>query len=317
MRKSTLLAWSSALLLGATSASYAAGGWIGIHLEPPKGVQVGDVIKESPADKSGLQRGDVILRLNDREVVSLSQFSMEIQRLDPGSEVTLSVHRKNEIKNVKVKLDNGAEHAYALPNMNPGTPYDPSPFAFNRSPLPLKPFGSVGPAHSHDYQTRLKSAWSMLEAYERIAEEKKLGEKGSQFSGEIRGLLNQAQQMFDKYQINEGMSQVEVAYNKMQDALIRMRKGETLVQSKKFPSPEVEYVYELGSNNVFQMLLEQALNVQSLSPESAARIEEARALRGKAEESAAKQEFKTGIGQLEQSTAILTELLRKAGLDIP
>ena len=38
----------------------------------------------------------------------------------------------------------------------------------------------------------------MLEAYERIAEEKKLGDKGKQVGGEIRDLLNQAQKYFDK-----------------------------------------------------------------------------------------------------------------------
>ncbi|MBF0339793.1 MAG: PDZ domain-containing protein [Magnetococcales bacterium] len=321
----TFLALSSAILLGGAQASHAAGGWIGLHPEQPQGVLVGDIIKESPADKSGLQRGDVILRLNDEAIRDPLQFSTEIHRLNPGAEVTLTVQRKNEVKTIKVKLESVADHVCCNAPPAPGSvgggvgvgDHSYSPFAFNRSVVPVRPFGAIGAAHSHDYETRLKSTWSMLEAYERIAEEKKLGDPGKKLSGEIRGMLQQAQGLLDKYRLNEGMSVVESAYRKVQDALIQVRKGETLVQPRNFPNPEAEYVYELGSNNVFLMLLEPVTNAKGLAPDGMARIEEARALRGKAEENAARKEFKAGIGQLEQSTAILTELLRRTGLDIP
>ncbi|MBF0126129.1 MAG: PDZ domain-containing protein [Magnetococcales bacterium] len=304
-----LLALSAALLLfGPVQTIHAAGGWLGVHPEHPRGVQVGDVIKDSPADKSGLTRGDLILRLNGRDLTSISQFSMEIYRADPGSEVTLTILRNGETKEIKTKLDNVAGHNYALPNTG-SAQSQPA----NRLPA----IGPVGPGHTHDFQTRLKSAWSMLEAYERIAEEKKLGEKGKQISTDIRAMLTQAQQFLDKYQVNEGVPLMERAYAKAQNALIQVRKGETLIQSLSFPTPEAEYIYELGRNNVFQMFLEQALNSQGISPESTPQIEEARALRNKAEGNAGKKEFKAGIEQLEQSTNLLTELLRKAGLDIP
>ncbi|MBF0213291.1 MAG: PDZ domain-containing protein [Magnetococcales bacterium] len=322
MKKSafTLGLLSSALLLGATRTVDAAGGWLGVHPEPPLGVHVSDVIKDSPADKCGLQRGDIIMRLNGQDLMNVSQFSMEIYRLDPGTEVTLSVHRKGEVKEIKTKLDNVTGHSYFIPNLGtPTTTESKSPFSFNRSPLPLKSpgMGSIGPAHSHDYQTRLKSAWSMLEAYERIAEEKKLGEKGKILSQETRSKLNTAQQLFEKYQINEGRVMMEQAYARLQDALIQLRNGETLVLSKTFESPEAEYVYTLGYNNAFQLLLEQELNSKSLRAESSPQIEKARQLRANAEDAAQKKEFSAGIGLLEQSTEIMTELLRQSGLDIP
>ncbi|MEO5330954.1 MAG: PDZ domain-containing protein [Magnetococcus sp. YQC-5] len=321
MKKSiTLLALASAIMLGSIQPTHAAGGWLGVHPEQPRGVQVGDIIKDSPADKSGLLRGDIILRLNDHELFNVSQFSMEIYRLNPGSEVTLSVQRNGEIKEIKAKLDNGAGHVQAFPGL--GTPRMPevqSPFSFNRAPLQSRPpgSGSIGQGHTHDYQTRMKSAWSMLEAYDRIAEEKKLGEPGKQTSSEIRAMLNQSQQFLNKFQINEGVSLLDRAYNKVQDALIQLRKGETLYQTLNFATPEAEYIYELGRNNVFQMLLEQGLNSQGIGNESSTQIAEARDLRGKAEENALKKEFKNGIEQLEHSTTLLIELLRKAGLDIP
>ncbi|MBF0296607.1 MAG: PDZ domain-containing protein [Magnetococcales bacterium] len=298
--KTLLTLTTAALLLGGAQVALAAGGWLGVHPEHPRGVQVGDVIKDSPADKSGIQRGDLILRLNGRELTSISQFSMEIYRLDPGAEVTLAILRKGETVEVKTKLDNVANHNYTIPPM-----------------AGRMPMGPVGPGHTHEFQTRLKSAWSMLEAYDRIAEEKKLGEKGKKTSDEIRAMLTQAQQLLDKYQVNEGIPLMERAYGKVQNALIQVRTGETLVQPLHFPTPEAEYVYELGRNNVFQMFLEQALNSQGISPDVTPRIDEARVLRAKAEESASKQEFKSGIEQLEKSTTVLIDLLRKSGLDIP
>ncbi len=318
----TVLALSTVFLSAPLVSAQAAGGWLGVHPEQPQGVQVGDVIKGSPADISGLVRGDLIVRLNDRVVTSISQFSMEIYRLDPGTEVTLSVHRSGELKELKVKLEDVANHAYALSSMpdlrKAGATQ--SPFAFNRFPLPVKPFAmgaTSAMGHTHDYQTRLKSVWSMLEAYERIAVEKKLGEESQKVSREIRGLLDQAQQQLDKYKINEGVALMERAYMKVQDALIQLRSGETLYHPLNFANPEAEYVYELGRNNVFQMLLEQALNAPGISSESTAEIEQARQLRGQAEANATNKEFKAGIGELEQSTTILITLLRKAGLDIP
>ncbi|MBF0154674.1 MAG: PDZ domain-containing protein [Magnetococcales bacterium] len=291
---------TAALLFGAAQPVRAAGGWLGVHPEHPRGVQVGDVIKESPADKSGIMRGDLILRLNGRELTSIAQFSMEIYRLDPGAEVTLSILRKGETLEIKTKLDNVANHNYTIP------------------PMPGKMLmGPVGPAHTHEFQTRLKSAWSMLEAYDRIAEEKKLGEKGKKTSDEIRAMLTQAQQLLDKFQVNEGIPLMERAYGKVQNALIQVRTGETLVQPLHFPTPEAEYVYELGRNNVFQMFLEQALNSQGIASDISPKIDEARSLRAKSEADAARQEFKSAIEQMEKSTTLLIDLLRKSGLDIP
>ncbi|MBF0439718.1 MAG: PDZ domain-containing protein [Magnetococcales bacterium] len=307
----TILALSAALLLTSVQPTQAAGGWLGLHPEPPRGVGVGDIIKDSPADKSGLIRGDVIVRLNGHEITSISQFSMEIHRLDPGVEVTLVVWRNGETKEIKAKLEASAGHTSTMVE-------DKSPQAFNRSPL-FKPsfMSSMGAAHTHDYQARMKGAISMLEAYERIAEEKKLGDKGKQTAGEIRDLLNQAQKNFDKYQINAGMPLMERAYNMAQEAIVQLRKGETLYQPLHFPNPEAEFVYEVGRNNAFQMWLDQALNPQNLTPEISQKTEEANSLRRQAEANAAKGDFKGGIGQLEQATNILIELLRQAKIDIP
>ena len=355
IKSRTFLALATTLVLGWTQPAQAAGGWLGVHPEQPRGIQVGDIIKDSPADKSGLQRGDLLLRLNERDLVSVAQFSMEIYRLDPGTEVTFTLKRNGETMEIKTQLEPAEGHSFYMPGRDmsrrnmpgrgmPGRDMSgrdmsgrdmfgrdmfgrdmsrlaeqKSPLAFNRTFLPSRQprMGRFGLGHRHDYKTRLKSARSMLGAYERIAEEKQLGEEGKKTSRELRAMLNQAQELFNQYQINEGMAITERAYVQAQDALIGLRKGETLYHSLSFPTPEAEYVYELGSNNVFQMLLKQALNAQSVPADSMAQIEEARILRSKAEENALKNEFKTGIGQLEQSTSLLVELLRKAGLDIP
>jgi serine protease Do len=55
------------------------------------GVQV-DMV-EGPAQRAGLQKGDVILRLGDTDIVSAAQFEAMVRKLDPQKAVALLVRR--------------------------------------------------------------------------------------------------------------------------------------------------------------------------------------------------------------------------------
>ena len=55
------------------------------------GVQV-DMV-EGPAQRAGLQKGDVILRLGDTDIVSAAQFEAMVRKLDPQKSVALLVRR--------------------------------------------------------------------------------------------------------------------------------------------------------------------------------------------------------------------------------
>ena len=77
-------------------------GWLGISIQPitpelakefnlkeDRGALVGDVTEESPAEKAGLRRGDVITEFNGREVDEPSNLINMVANTPPGGEVKL------------------------------------------------------------------------------------------------------------------------------------------------------------------------------------------------------------------------------------
>jgi Do/DeqQ family serine protease len=57
------------------------------------GVVVADVTSGSPADRAGLQRGDIILDIKGRRIMDVRSFYRELEPLKPGESVPLYVHR--------------------------------------------------------------------------------------------------------------------------------------------------------------------------------------------------------------------------------
>jgi serine protease Do len=69
-----------------------------------RGALVGDVSPNSPAQKSGLQRGDIILEVNGTPVADANQLRMSISMMQPGADVKLKVVRDGSEREVSVKL---------------------------------------------------------------------------------------------------------------------------------------------------------------------------------------------------------------------
>ncbi len=63
------------------------------------------VVNDSPADKAGLQEDDIILKVNDVEVTESTPLPNAVSRFQVGDEVTLTVKRKDETIEIKVKLE--------------------------------------------------------------------------------------------------------------------------------------------------------------------------------------------------------------------
>jgi len=68
------------------------------------GVMVQDVTANGSAEKAGVKKGDVILKVNDVTVNSVSSLQEEIGKYRPGDKVKLSVNRKGESKDITVTL---------------------------------------------------------------------------------------------------------------------------------------------------------------------------------------------------------------------
>ncbi len=70
-----------------------------------EGAQVGEVTSGSTADKAGLQRGDVITKVDDAQITGADSLVATIRSYRPGDEVTLTYVHGSDTKTVKLQLD--------------------------------------------------------------------------------------------------------------------------------------------------------------------------------------------------------------------
>lgn len=75
------------------------------NLKETDGALVGDVIPNGPADKSGIERGDVIVRFNGEQVVEMEELPKIVAATSPGKQVDVVVIRNGQRKTIKVTLE--------------------------------------------------------------------------------------------------------------------------------------------------------------------------------------------------------------------
>ena len=105
------------LALSVPVPARAADGYLGVHiqdldealaaaldLEDAVGVLVSEVVADSPAEQAGLQRGDLILRIGDREATDSRRFTRAVRRVDAGESVQVEVLRKGRPMTLDVTL---------------------------------------------------------------------------------------------------------------------------------------------------------------------------------------------------------------------
>jgi serine protease Do len=84
-----------------------------------RGVVVGDVTANSPAQHGGVERGDILLEVNGKPVESANQLRMTISMMQPGTDVKLKVLRDGSEHELSVKLaEMPTETAMARPESN-------------------------------------------------------------------------------------------------------------------------------------------------------------------------------------------------------
>ena len=70
----------------------------------PAGAYVEDVELNGPADRAGIQSGDIITAINDTAVSSLEELNLIKNRYKSGDVVTLTVFRDGNVMNVSLVL---------------------------------------------------------------------------------------------------------------------------------------------------------------------------------------------------------------------
>lgn len=76
----------------------------GLKLSQNWGVILGDVIPESPAEKSGLIIGDIILSLNGKQMENGRQFNVNLYSKDVGDTVVLSLMRNGKPMSIQTTV---------------------------------------------------------------------------------------------------------------------------------------------------------------------------------------------------------------------
>ncbi len=85
-----------------TWSLYRAG--IQVPDEVEYGIVVYEISENSGAALSGLQKGDIITRINDSEVKNSAYLKYLLYKYKPGDEVTITYYRDGKFKTAKVKL---------------------------------------------------------------------------------------------------------------------------------------------------------------------------------------------------------------------
>lgn len=82
-------------------------------LSKPQGALVAAVEKGGPAEKAGLEVGDVILRFNDKSVAQSSDLPRVVGNAKPGSKATLQIWRAGASKDLSLTVGEMSDEAVA------------------------------------------------------------------------------------------------------------------------------------------------------------------------------------------------------------
>jgi len=104
-------------LLPQLKAGKVVRGWLGVmiqkitpelkdklKLKDEKGALVADVTPDSPAHKAGIERGDVIVSFDGKEIVEMKDLPYIVGATPVGKKVTVDVIRKGEKKSFKIRV---------------------------------------------------------------------------------------------------------------------------------------------------------------------------------------------------------------------
>ncbi|PIE35091.1 MAG: serine peptidase, partial [Gammaproteobacteria bacterium] len=135
---------------------YATRGWLGVAiqnvdqalaqtfgLERPHGALVASVSDGGPADKGGIEQGDVILEFNGRPVPTSSSLPPLVGAVAPGEEVEVTVMRGGKERTLEVTIDAlDVEHRQAGAGGSPGS--SSAPLGLSIRPLDNEELADLG-----------------------------------------------------------------------------------------------------------------------------------------------------------------------------
>ena len=101
-------------------------GWLGVmiqkitpelaesfKLSDSHGALVNDVVPNGPAAQGGLKRGDIIVKFNGKEIVSVENLPKQVAAVEPGQPVKVEVIRDGRVKTLDVTVEKMKEEKQA------------------------------------------------------------------------------------------------------------------------------------------------------------------------------------------------------------
>ncbi|MCD6181988.1 MAG: Do family serine endopeptidase [Candidatus Cloacimonetes bacterium] len=85
-----------------------------LNLDTISGVLVAKVEKDTPADKAGLKRGDVIVSFDGKDVPNVAKFRIGVANSEIGVKTPVAIIRDGKRKNLQVKLSRRPDEADAV-----------------------------------------------------------------------------------------------------------------------------------------------------------------------------------------------------------
>jgi serine protease DegQ len=92
-------------LIGVQSRELSPEEWQAFKLpENSKVVLISGVLKNGPAEKSGIKAGDVVRQINDKSITDLRDLLNTVAGLEPGTKASVNVSRNGQTYNFVVVI---------------------------------------------------------------------------------------------------------------------------------------------------------------------------------------------------------------------
>jgi len=100
-----------------------------------QGAKISEVVKGSVAEKSGLMKGDVITRIDDKSVSSPEDLMKIVRSYNPGDQISVHYLRNDRKNDVKVKLGETKNDNRTFIYRNNAPDWNGDAFHFNMPPM--------------------------------------------------------------------------------------------------------------------------------------------------------------------------------------
>lgn len=132
---------------GATSSRRPSDAYLGVQGEDAEGgAKLIQITPDAPAEKAGLQVGDIVQAINEKKIGRYEEFADELAKFKPGDKVALTILRGTETKQITATMD-----------ARPGGPSRTRPYSFSyggQSPNIQDQQGSQGHLYGGIYRSK-------------------------------------------------------------------------------------------------------------------------------------------------------------------